>query len=177
MSTPNQRNWRGILIALLVIVAVLGLIICSILLLSPPDEGPRVKGMHFTLDNVAGSRFVPKLFNGTWISDVELVYLDNYGGVKVLCVENFTTRSLMTNVTFVSNLDIHTVYRYFCSIFFLYNTYISTCLETNKRCGFQSFRRSQFRPADDRRGKNMETFFQSEILRLRGGNAVSIILD
>lgn len=105
MSTPNQRNWRGILIALLVIVAVLGLIICSILLLSPPDEGPRVKGAHFTLDTITDRQFVPKTFNGSWISDIELIYRDYYGGVKIFCVENYTTRSLMSNVTFVSELD------------------------------------------------------------------------
>ncbi|KAL0277760.1 UNVERIFIED_CONTAM: hypothetical protein PYX00_004935 [Menopon gallinae] len=100
VSTPNQRNWRGILIALLVIVAVLGLIICSILLLSPPDEGPRVKGEHFTLDAIAEGQFVPKTFNGSWISEIELIYRDYYGGVKIFCAENYTTRSLMSNVTF-----------------------------------------------------------------------------
>jgi len=67
-STPNQRNWRGILIALLVIVAVLGLIVFSIVLLSPPEEGPRVKGRKFTLDDVLGPHFRARRFNGTWVS-------------------------------------------------------------------------------------------------------------
>ncbi|KAJ9594076.1 hypothetical protein L9F63_014502, partial [Diploptera punctata] len=43
---PNQRNWRGILIALLVIVIVLALIVTSVVLLTPPDDGPRVKGQR-----------------------------------------------------------------------------------------------------------------------------------
>lgn len=34
-SSPSERNWRGIFIALLVIAAVLGLIVFSIFLLSP----------------------------------------------------------------------------------------------------------------------------------------------
>jgi hypothetical protein len=67
-STPNQRNWRGILIALLVIVAVLGLIVFSIVLLSPPEEGPRVKGRKFTLDDVLGPHYRARRFNGTWVS-------------------------------------------------------------------------------------------------------------
>ena len=67
-STPNQRNWRGILIALLVIVAVLGLIVFSIVLLSPPEEGPRVKGRKFTLEDVLGPHYRTRRFNGTWVS-------------------------------------------------------------------------------------------------------------
>jgi len=74
-STPNQRNWRGILIALLVIVAVLGLIVFSIVLLSPPEEGPRVKGRKFSLDDVLGPHYRARRFNGTWVSgECALIY-------------------------------------------------------------------------------------------------------
>ncbi|XP_063230556.1 inactive dipeptidyl peptidase 10-like [Bacillus rossius redtenbacheri] len=99
-SGPKQMNWRGILIALLVIVAVLGLIVFSIVLLSPPDEGPRVRGRKFSLDDVLGPLFRAPSFNGTWVSDVELVFRDAYGGVSILNAENLTTRVLMTNSTF-----------------------------------------------------------------------------
>lgn len=67
-ATPSQRNWKGILIALLVICAVLGLIVFSIYLLLPPDEGPRVKGRKVTLKDLTEARFQVKPFNGTWIS-------------------------------------------------------------------------------------------------------------
>lgn len=67
-TSPAQRNWRGILIALLVIVAVLGLIMFSIVLLSPPDEGPRVRGDKFTLRDITENLFRAAPFNGTWIS-------------------------------------------------------------------------------------------------------------
>ncbi|KDR11620.1 Inactive dipeptidyl peptidase 10, partial [Zootermopsis nevadensis] len=99
-STPNQRNWRGILIALLVIVAVLGLIVFSIVLLSPPEEGPRVKGRKFTLEDVLGPHYRARRFNGTWVSEVDLVYRDVEGGVTLFNAENLTTRVLMTNSTF-----------------------------------------------------------------------------
>jgi dipeptidyl aminopeptidase/acylaminoacyl peptidase len=99
-STPNQRNWRGILIALLVIVAVLGLIVFSIVLLSPPEEGPRVKGRKFSLDDVLGPHYRARPFNGTWVSEVNLVYRDVEGGVTLFNAENLTTRVLMTNSTF-----------------------------------------------------------------------------
>ena len=101
-SPPSERNWRGILIALLVIIAVLGLIICSIFLLSPPDEEPRVRGKLISFDNIVQNKYKPRFFNGSWISELEMVYRDEYGNVKMLCVENFTTKSLITNTTFVS---------------------------------------------------------------------------
>ncbi|KAJ4427590.1 hypothetical protein ANN_25238 [Periplaneta americana] len=83
-STPNQRNWRGILIALLVIVAVLGLIVFSIVLLSPPEEGPRVKGHKFTLDDVLGPHYTARRFNGTWVSEYAIRKVeDNREGLEL----------------------------------------------------------------------------------------------
>lgn len=65
---PNQRNWRGILIALLVIIAVLALIVTSVVLLTPPDEGPRVKGRRLKIQDLLTNELVPARWNGTWIS-------------------------------------------------------------------------------------------------------------
>ncbi|XP_034241938.1 venom dipeptidyl peptidase 4 [Thrips palmi] len=98
-SSPTQRNWRGILIALLVIMAVLALIVTSVVLLTPPDEGPRVRGARFKLSQVLGQDFTPLRFNGTWISDEELVLLDQYGGLSVLNARNLSTTVLISNQT------------------------------------------------------------------------------
>lgn len=68
VSSPNERNWRGIFIALLVIVAVLGLIVFSIILVSPPEEGPRIKGIKPSLEDIFIKLPPPARFNGTWIS-------------------------------------------------------------------------------------------------------------
>lgn len=67
-ANTQQRNWRGILIALLVIVVVLALIVTSVVLLTPPDEGPRVRGARFKLHDILGHEFQALRFNGTWIS-------------------------------------------------------------------------------------------------------------
>lgn len=67
-ASPGQRNWRGIFIALLVIAAVLGLIVFSIFLLSPTDEGSRIKGERLTLADVIGDKLKPRPVNASWIS-------------------------------------------------------------------------------------------------------------
>ncbi|KAG4079916.1 hypothetical protein HA402_006228 [Bradysia odoriphaga] len=119
-SSPGERNWRGIFIALLVIAAVLGLIVFSIFLLSPEDEGARVKGRRLTLSDINGNGLRWKPFNGSWINgyiyfvcrnavnseihvlflDGELVYRDPYGGLSILVVDTSTVKVLMTNTTF-----------------------------------------------------------------------------
>ncbi|XP_046811930.1 dipeptidyl aminopeptidase-like protein 6, partial [Lucilia cuprina] len=67
-GNPNQRNWRGILIALLVITIVLALIVTSVVLLTPPDEGPRVKGQRLKLQEIVDGVFMPQKTNGTWVN-------------------------------------------------------------------------------------------------------------
>jgi hypothetical protein len=65
---PNERNWRGICIALLVIVGVLSLIVFFIVLLSPPFSGLRSPGSKFSVEHITGNHFYAAPFNGTWVS-------------------------------------------------------------------------------------------------------------
>ncbi|XP_053617920.1 inactive dipeptidyl peptidase 10 isoform X2 [Plodia interpunctella] len=97
-ATPTQRNWRGILIALLVIAAVLGLIVFSIALLTPGGDGGRLRGRRATLRDVIQHHYNP--LNATWLSDEELVFRDRWGGLTLFNVKNLTTRLLMNNSTF-----------------------------------------------------------------------------
>lgn len=64
--SPERRNWRGIFIALLVIAAVFSLIIFSIFLLSPEDEGLRIRGRRILPSDILGRSLQWKPFNGTW---------------------------------------------------------------------------------------------------------------
>ncbi|XP_024943721.1 prolyl endopeptidase FAP [Cephus cinctus] len=101
-TNPNQRNWRGILIALLVIIAVLALIVTSVALLTPPDEGPRVRGTRLRLFDVLSGELTPLLFNGTWVNNRHICYRDAWGGISLLDASdlNITSHSLMPNETF-----------------------------------------------------------------------------
>ncbi|XP_049834013.1 dipeptidyl aminopeptidase-like protein 6 isoform X2 [Schistocerca gregaria] len=99
-ANPNQRNWRGILIALLVIVVVLALIVTSVVVLTPPDEGPRVRGRRFRLADILGHEFAALRFNGSWVSGDELVFRDQWGGISLFNAANLTSRSIMSNQTF-----------------------------------------------------------------------------
>ncbi len=67
-ATPSQKNWAGIAISLFVICAVCGLILFSIYLLRPPDDGPRVKGRKIFLNDTTSKHFRGPPFNGSWIS-------------------------------------------------------------------------------------------------------------
>nr|XP_018915973.1 PREDICTED: dipeptidyl aminopeptidase-like protein 6 isoform X1 [Bemisia tabaci]XP_018915974.1 PREDICTED: dipeptidyl aminopeptidase-like protein 6 isoform X1 [Bemisia tabaci]XP_018915975.1 PREDICTED: dipeptidyl aminopeptidase-like protein 6 isoform X1 [Bemisia tabaci] len=98
--TPNERNWRGICIALLVIVAVLGLILLFIVLLSPPFAGHGSKGAKFALEHIAQAHFKAPPLNGSWVSDSEYVYRDHDGGLTLYNAATDTKKVLMTNSTF-----------------------------------------------------------------------------
>ena len=83
-ATPSQRNWKGIAIALLVIGAVIGLVALAVVIITPADGGPRVKGDRLTLrDVVDPDRFSPRGLNGSWISgETER----NLGDVELNCL-------------------------------------------------------------------------------------------
>uniref|UniRef100_A0AAR5PBW8 Venom dipeptidyl peptidase 4 n=2 Tax=Dendroctonus ponderosae TaxID=77166 RepID=A0AAR5PBW8_DENPD len=98
-SNTTQRNWRGIFIALLVIVVVLSLIVTSVVLLTPPDEGPRVKGTRFELEDILSHEFQPFRFNGVWVSDDRLLFNDQWGGISILFAGNSSVRTIMSNQT------------------------------------------------------------------------------
>ncbi|XP_050308297.1 inactive dipeptidyl peptidase 10 isoform X3 [Anthonomus grandis grandis] len=99
VNSPNERNWRGIFIALLVIAAVLGLIVFSIILVSPPEESPRIKGIKPSLEDIFVKLPPPARFNGTWMSDNEFIFKDIFGGISLYNADNLNTSVIMTNIT------------------------------------------------------------------------------
>ena len=67
-AVPSQRNWKGMAIAILVILSVIGLVALAVVIVTPPDPGPRLKGRRIQLLDVLSGRLKPRYFNGTWVS-------------------------------------------------------------------------------------------------------------
>ena len=67
-STPPRRNWRGMIIAFLIILFVSLMIALAIFVLSLSDTGPRVRGVRLSLANLLEDTFKPIKFNATWTS-------------------------------------------------------------------------------------------------------------
>nr|XP_042904478.1 inactive dipeptidyl peptidase 10-like [Parasteatoda tepidariorum] len=95
----EQRNWRGICIALLVIATVCSLIITSVVLLSPGPEEPRVKNPRFSLEEIINGDYEPRFFNGSWISDTEVTFRDPDGAIVIYNAETAEKTIIVNNIT------------------------------------------------------------------------------
>lgn len=71
-SSSSDRNWKGIAIAIGVIILVLCGVGISVVLMTPPDSGPRVKGLRFSIKHILDYKFKPRKFNGTWVSGMKI---------------------------------------------------------------------------------------------------------
>nr|XP_040224536.2 prolyl endopeptidase FAP [Anopheles coluzzii] len=103
VSSSEKRNWRGIFIALLVIAAVLGLIVFSILLLSPEIESSKLHGRRISLYDIKSGRYEWNTQNGSWINRYEYVFINAEGGLTALQITRdggFRFEVLMNNATF-----------------------------------------------------------------------------
>ena len=51
-----------------VIAFVILMVVLSVIAITPPDPGPRVKGEKIRLDDILHGKFKPNPFNSTWNS-------------------------------------------------------------------------------------------------------------
>jgi len=65
-TAVSDRNWKGITIAIGVILLVLCGVAISVRVLTPPDSFG--KGDRFSLGQILNTKYWPRRFNGTWIS-------------------------------------------------------------------------------------------------------------
>ncbi|XP_015793889.1 prolyl endopeptidase FAP isoform X2 [Tetranychus urticae] len=94
----DGRNWRGIGIAFLVILVICGIIAIAVFLLSPEiiNLKKRTKKDEIDLNDFINGAFYPRLFNGSWLTNNQLIFKDEEDNLVIWDIyQNTSTRKIL----------------------------------------------------------------------------------
>ena len=72
-STPSVHNWKGMIIALVVISQVIGLVLLAVHLMTPHNALLELDGERMQREDIMGKEFKNKMCNGIWISGIRVI--------------------------------------------------------------------------------------------------------
>ncbi|XP_061645980.1 inactive dipeptidyl peptidase 10 isoform X1 [Phyllopteryx taeniolatus] len=97
-SDGPPRNWKGIGIAMMVILAVMSLVILSVVVLTP-DESHLLRRSLFTLEDLESEEFKVHDPCVTWLTENEVVLRTREGYVLSFSLNNNLTTTLLDNTS------------------------------------------------------------------------------